>query len=73
MCLGVPGEVVDVNGDSALVDIKGIEKEIRVDLIQDLKEGDWILNHAGFAIKKISEEEARKTLDTFDEFLGEEA
>lgn len=71
MCLGVPAEVLSVEGDSAEVNVKGAKQEVRVDLVE-VERGDWILNHAGFAIKKISRKEARKTLETFEEFLEED-
>ncbi len=70
MCLAIPGKVLEVEGDKAVADFKGVEKEVRVDPIpEDVSEGDYILSHAGFAISTITEKEAEETLDKFDEIL----
>lgn len=70
MCLAIPGKILDVKGNKAVADFKGIEREVRLDpLDSDVNPGDYILNHAGFAIKKIPEVEAKKTLKLFDEVL----
>ena len=58
MCLGVPGRVVDVDGLTAIVDFWGIRRETRLDVIdEEVSPGDYILNHVGFAIRKIPAEE----------------
>ena len=72
MCLAIPGKVKEVKGKEAVVDFDGVKKTVRVDLIDSLEEGEWILNHAGFAIKKIPEKEASRTRKTFDNFLEKE-
>ena len=70
MCLAIPGKVLEVEENRAVADFKGVEKEVRVDpLPEDVSEGDYILSHAGFAISTITEEEAKETLDKFDEIL----
>ncbi|KXB06527.1 hypothetical protein AKJ51_03605 [candidate division MSBL1 archaeon SCGC-AAA382A20] len=72
MCLAIPGKILEVEGNKAVADFKGLEKEVRIDpLSEDVGEGDYILSHAGFAIASISPEEAKETLDKFDEILGE--
>lgn len=74
MCLSIPAKVVSVNGDMAMVSVGGTEYEASLQLLDDVKVGEYILLHTGFAIQRISEEEAIETLKVFDEFddLNEE-
>lgn len=67
MCLGLPGKVLEINGKNCLVDIMGASREISADFIQDLQIGDYVLIHAGCAISKIDEEEAKTTIGIFEE------
>jgi len=70
MCLGVPGRVVRVDGLVATVDFFGVRKEVRLDVVDEpVKPGDYVLNHVGFAIHRIPEEEIAGTLALFDEIL----
>jgi len=61
MCLGIPAKVINVNGDKALVSVGGTEYEASIQLLDDVKPGDYVLLHTGFALEKISEEEAMET------------
>ncbi|WP_125152042.1 HypC/HybG/HupF family hydrogenase formation chaperone [Clostridium rectalis] len=56
MCLSVCGKIKSVNLPFAFIDIKGIETCVNVDLIENPENGDFVLIHAGFAIKKIEKE-----------------
>lgn len=70
MCLGVPGQVVQVNGLMATVDFWGVRREVRLDIVdQPVEPGDYILNHVGFAIRKIPAEEIEETLALYEELL----
>lgn len=72
MCLGVPGRVIAVNGRSATVDFWGIRRETRLDVIDEpVEAGDYILNHVGFAIRKIPVSEIRETLGLYELLLRE--
>jgi len=72
MCLGVPGRVVEVRGTIALVDFWGVRRETRLDVVdQPVLPGDYILNHVGFAIRKIPETEIQETLALYDLLLRE--
>ncbi len=72
MCLGVPGKVVDVNGRIATVDFFGVRRETRLDVIDEpVEPGDYILNHVGFAIRKIPSGEIEETLALYEILLGE--
>ena len=50
----------------------GVEKKVAFDLLEDVKEGDYVIVHAGFAIDKLNEDEALETLDVFKEILNSE-
>ena len=63
MCLAVPAEIVELKDNgTALVSIGGVEKDVSLQLLENVNKGDFILLHAGFAIQKIDEKEARETL-----------
>lgn len=68
MCLGIPGQVVEITDPEqhiAKVDVSGVRRAISVRLLagQGLEEGDWVLVHVGFAMALIDENEAHLTLD----------
>src|SRR6266545_6733802 len=72
MCLGVPGRVVALHGQTATVDFWGVRRETRLDVVdQPVEPGDYILNHVGFAIRKIPAEEIGETLALYDLLLKE--
>lgn len=60
MCLAFPGKIKKIVGQNATVDFDGIEKEINISLVNDIKKGDFIIVHAGFAIEKVSEENKKE-------------
>jgi hydrogenase expression/formation protein HypC len=61
MCLAVPGEIKDIDKGYAVVDFGGIRKRISLGIMTDVKKGDHVLVHAGFAIGKVSAVEAEDT------------
>ncbi|MCL1927040.1 MAG: HypC/HybG/HupF family hydrogenase formation chaperone [Syntrophorhabdaceae bacterium] len=63
MCLAIPAKILSLNGTSAMIDLAGTQREASVMLLEDAAVGDWILLHAGFAIEKITEEDAQQTLE----------
>lgn len=72
MCLGVPGRVVSVDGLTATVDFWGIRRPVRLDVVDSAVEpGDYILNHVGFAIRRIPAEEIGETLALYETLLAE--
>ncbi len=62
MCLGIPVKVLEADGQTAVVEVGGARREISLLLLDDVRPGDWVILHAGFAIQKMDEEEAEKTL-----------
>lgn len=67
MCLAVPGEILEINGNNAVVDFGGAEREVKLNLIEDASEGDYVLVHVGYAIQVISQQEAEKMLESWKE------
>jgi hydrogenase expression/formation protein HypC len=71
MCLGIPGEIVELmpdNEDLAMVSVEGVQRAVNIGLLRDdgltdLQPGDWILIHVGFALSKIDETEAKASLE----------
>lgn len=75
MCLGIPGEVIEIvpeQPDLAKVDVSGVKRAVNVGLLSEDPPvpGDWVLIHVGFALSKIDEEEARSTMN-FLEGVGQ--
>ena len=69
MCLGIPGQVVEIRereAGLAIVDISGVRREVSVALVDEptapLRQGDWVLVHVGFALARIDEDEVQATL-----------
>ena len=72
MCLGVPGRVVTIDGLVATVDFWGVRRQIRLDIVDEpVRPGDYILNHVGFAIRRIPEKEIGETLALYEQLLKE--
>ncbi|HET9138642.1 HypC/HybG/HupF family hydrogenase formation chaperone [Actinophytocola sp.] len=74
MCLGIPGEVIEIltdRPDLARVDVSGVKRAINIGLLEDegVEPGDWVLIHVGFALSKIDEDEAKAAME-FLEGIG---
>lgn len=67
MCLAIPMQVKQLEGDLALVQSGGFLRKIHRGLLVGLKTGDYVLVHAGFAIEKIDPKKAKETLRLLDE------
>ena len=62
MCLAVPSKIVEIKEALATVDVDGVRREASLLLLEDVKIGDYVILHAGFAISKVDEEVAKQTL-----------
>jgi hydrogenase expression/formation protein HypC len=70
MCLGVPGLVVETDDLTALVDFWGVRRRVRLDLVDEpVAVGDYVLNHVGFAIRRIPAADVQTTLDLYEQLL----
>ena len=74
MCLGIPMQVIEVNGFNARCEAKGVEREVSLFMLQDedIKPGDYVMIHVGYAIQKMSPQEARSAWELFDQLLAAE-
>ena len=72
MCLGVPGLVVEVDELTAVVDFWGVRRRVRLDLVDEpVVAGDYVMNHVGFAIRRIPPEDVKTTLEMYEQLLKE--
>lgn len=70
MCLGVPGRIVALDGDVATVDFWGLRRQVRLDIVDEpVALGDYVLNHVGYAIRRIPQQEIAETLALYEELL----
>ncbi len=74
MCLAVPARITEIVGKRAMVDMAGVVREASVMMMPDAKVGDYVIVHAGYAIEKLDEEEALRTIALFKQMeeLGPE-
>jgi hydrogenase expression/formation protein HypC len=72
MCLGVPGKVISINQTLAIVDFWGVRREVKLDIVDEpVAVGDYILNHVGFAIRRIPTESIAETLAMYEMLMKE--
>jgi hydrogenase expression/formation protein HypC len=67
MCLAIPMKLIKIEGNKGLVELSGVKKEISLALLGEVEIGDYLIIHAGFAIERLNEEEAKKTLAIWEE------
>jgi len=73
MCLGVPGRVIAIEGNCATVDFWGVRRQVLLDVVDEpVAIGDYVLNHVGYAIRRIPESEAGETLALFEQLLAQD-
>ena len=73
MCLGIPMQIKQIDGFNARCEAKGVERDVSLFMMQDerLQEDDYVVVHVGYAIQKISPQEARTAWELYDQMLGE--
>ncbi len=72
MCLAVPSKIIEINGDLGKVDVDGVIRETSLMLLDDPKIGEYVIVHAGFAISRMDEEAALKTLADMRAILAQD-
>ncbi len=72
MCLAIPAQVRDIDNYSAIIDIMGLESRINIQLIEELKVGDYVLVHAGCAIQKIDKDYFEELQEIFQSIINSE-
>ena len=72
MCLGIPMQVVEIDGFTAHCEAKGIRRDVSLFMLQDgeVGIGDYVMVHVGYAIQKMTRQDARSTWELLDEVLG---
>lgn len=70
MCVAIPGRVIELYEDEALVEFIENKKRVNTTLIKDVKIGDYLLIHVGVAIEKIDKEEGEKTVEIFKSMIS---
>jgi len=75
MCLSIPMQIVDINGLTAQCTAKGVNRPVSLFLLQDtpLVEGDYVMVHVGYALERISLEDARVTWALLDDMVSADA
>ncbi|MBT3177589.1 MAG: HypC/HybG/HupF family hydrogenase formation chaperone [Desulfobacula sp.] len=73
MCLAVPSKIIEIKDNVAKVDVDGVIRETSIMLMDDVKIGDYVIVHAGFAINKLDEQAAIQTLEDMRRILAAEA
>ncbi|MFX1380378.1 MAG: HypC/HybG/HupF family hydrogenase formation chaperone [Promethearchaeota archaeon] len=72
MCLAIPGKILKIDGNSALVDFDGIKQNIIIALIQNPEIGKYVIVHAGYAIEMMNEEEAKEAIKQWNEIANDQ-
>jgi len=72
MCLAIPGKILEINGNSALVDFDGIKQNVIIALIQNPEIGKFVIVHAGYAIEMMNEDDAREAIEQWKEIAEDQ-
>ena len=72
MCLAIPGKIINIEGNSALVDFDGVKQNVVIALIQNPEIGKYVIVHAGYAIEMINEEEAMDAINQWKAIADEQ-
>ena len=70
MCLAIPAKITKINNSMGTIDMEGTQREVSLLLLEDAKIGDYVIVHAGFAIHKIDEAEAKESLKVLRELVS---
>lgn len=70
MCLAIPAQVISVEGNTAFVDFGGVKRSVSIALLENLKPGDYVIVHTGYAIQKMDQKEAEESLELWREVLA---
>jgi len=74
MCIGFPGKIISIDQDNyAIIDISGTRREVCLDIVdEEARVGDYVISHAGYAIHKIDEAQAREKLNFLQDIIDHE-
>lgn len=71
MCIAAPAQIIEINDDDniAVVDFGGVRQQVKLDLVDDVEVGRYVLVHSGYAIEVMSDQAAKESLEAWDELL----
>ena len=69
MCIAAPAQIVEIKENVATVDFGGVRQQAKLDLVEDVDVGRYVLVHSGYAIEVLSDQEAKESLEAWDELL----
>lgn len=69
MCIAAPAQIVEINDNVAIVDFGGVRQNAKLDLVEDVDVGRYVLVHSGYAIEVLSDQEAKESLEAWEELL----
>ena len=69
MCIAAPAQIVEINDNVAIVDFGGVKQKAKLDLVEGVEVGRYVLVHSGYAIEVLSDEEAKDSLEAWEELL----
>ncbi|MCK4371226.1 MAG: HypC/HybG/HupF family hydrogenase formation chaperone [Candidatus Lokiarchaeota archaeon] len=72
MCLAIPGKILEIDGNSALIDFDGIKQKVIIALIQNPEIGKYVIVHAGYAIEMMNEKDALEAIEQWNELAEEQ-
>lgn len=70
MCLAIPARIIKIDDNMGTIDMEGTQREVSLLLLEDARIGDYVIVHAGFAIHKIDEAEAKESLKVLRELVS---
>lgn len=71
MCLGLPGQIIEMKGTIAVVDFYGLRQDVRTDSTKDVIPGDFVIAHAGAVVRRVEPEEVFGILGMYEVVLAE--
>ena len=73
MCLAIPGKIVRIDGNSAIVDFDGIKQEVIIALVLNPEVGKYVIIHAGYAIEQMDEKDAMEAIEQWKEISEDQS
>jgi hydrogenase expression/formation protein HypC len=69
MCIAAPAQILEINDNVAIVDFGGVRQQAKLDLVEDVEIGKYVLVHSGYAIEVMTDQAAKESLEAWDELL----
>jgi hydrogenase expression/formation protein HypC len=69
MCIAAPAQIMEINENVAIVDFGGVRQQAKLDLVENVEVGKYVLVHSGYAIEVLTEQAAKESLEAWDELL----